>query len=170
MICERCQKEHAKVYLNKVIDGKKQEIHLCRKCALEVKGYLDEEISFQSFLSGLLGINKKIVNENIYNREDILICNKCNMAYSEFQKRGKFGCSNCYEAFSEVLTPVIKRVHGSNIHTGKIPNRASEKIKIERQIEELQNELQIAVNNEEYEQAAKFRDEIRALKKEGGIC
>ncbi|MCT4598923.1 MAG: UvrB/UvrC motif-containing protein [Vallitalea sp.] len=172
MVCERCHKEHATVYLNKIIDGKKQEIHLCGKCAMEVKGlYLEENISFQSFLTGLLGINnKKVSSGNIYNKDDILKCEKCNMTYSEFQKTGKFGCSNCYDAFSKLLSPVIRRVHGSNIHTGKIPNRSGEKIKIEKQIEELQNKLQKAVANEEYEEAAKFRDAIRELKKVGGIC
>lgn len=170
MLCERCHKEPATVYLNKIINGKKQEIHLCNKCAMEVKElYPQNDISFESFLSSLLDINKNI-NVKSYNKEDVIRCEKCGMTYNEFKKKGKFGCSHCYKSFSSLLSPVIKRVHGSNIHVGKIPKRTGGKIKLRKQIQSLENKLREAVVKEEYEDAAKFRDAIRALKKEGGIC
>lgn len=169
MLCERCHKEPATVYLNKTVNGKKQEIHLCSKCAMEVKGLNSQnDISFESFLSSLLDINKSIVNK--YDKKDVISCSKCGMTYDEFKKKGKFGCSECYKTFANLLSPVIKRVHGSNVHVGKIPKRTGGKIIIRKQIQSLENQLKEAVVKEEYEDAAKFRDAIRALKKEGGIC
>ncbi len=87
-----------------------------------------------------------------------------------FEKKGKFGCSACYLTFGNLLSPVIKRVHGSNVHTGKIPNRTGEQLLTKKQIRELESKLKQAVTKEEYEDAAKYRDAIRALKKEGGLC
>lgn len=169
MLCERCHKEPATVYLNKTVNGKTQEIHLCSKCAMEVKGLNPQkDISFESFLSSLLDINKNIVNKN--DTKDVICCDKCGMTYDEFRKKSKFGCSNCYITFSELISPVIKRVHGSSVHVGKIPKRTGGKIIVKKQIKALENKLKEAVIKEEYEDAAKFRDAIRALKKEGGIC
>lgn len=171
MICERCHKEPATVFLNKIIDGKKKEIHLCSKCAMEVKDlYPQNELSFESFLSSLLDIKKENASKDNYNENYVLRCEKCGMTYNEFKKIGKFGCSHCYDVFSNSLRPVIKRVHGSNVHTGKIPSRTGGRIILKKQIRALEDKLKKAVVNEEYEDAAKYRDAIRALKKEGGIC
>lgn len=92
------------------------------------------------------------------------------MTYTEFRKKGKFGCSNCYHSFSNLINPVIKSVHGSNLHVGKIPNRSGGKIILKKQIQLLEVKLKNAITNEEYEQAAKIRDTIRELKKEGGYA
>jgi protein arginine kinase activator len=170
MICERCHKRLATVYLNKTINGEKKEIHLCSKCAMEVKdNYYSNDFSFESLLSSLLNINANTKNGS-YNENNVPRCNKCGMTYTEFRKKGKFGCSNCYHSFSNLINPVIKSVHGSNLHVGKIPNRSGGKIILKKQIQLLEVKLKNAITNEEYEQAAKIRDTIRELKKEGGIC
>jgi len=173
MLCERCHQEPATVFLNKTIDGKKKEIHLCSKCAMDVKDiYQEKDISIESFLSSLLEMNHKKATPNVdqQKKSHVLQCKRCGMTYNEFRKKGKFGCSACYLTFGNLLSPVIKRVHGSNVHTGKIPNRTGEQLLTKKQIRELESKLKQAVTKEEYEDAAKYRDAIRALKKEGGLC
>ncbi len=66
MLCERCHQEPATVFLNKTIDGKKKEIHLCSKCAMDVKDiYQEKDISIESFLSSLLEMNHKKATPNV---------------------------------------------------------------------------------------------------------
>ncbi|QUI24364.1 UvrB/UvrC motif-containing protein [Vallitalea pronyensis] len=173
MLCERCQQEPATVFLNQTIDGKKKEIHLCNKCAMEVKDlYQEKDISIENFLSSLLDMNHKKVAPHMeqQKKSHVLQCKQCGMTYNEFRQKGKFGCHRCYSTFGNLLSPVIKRVHGSNLHTGKIPNRTGEKLLTQKQIRDLESKLKQAVKKEEYEAAAGYRDAIRALKKEGGLC
>ncbi|GAJ22179.1 unnamed protein product, partial [marine sediment metagenome] len=81
------------------------------------------------------------------------------------RKYGKLGCSVCYHDFREQLTPLLRRLHGNSEHVGKIPRQSRGKLNKIRKIKQLKKELQELVFKEEYERAAKTRDEI--LKLEG---
>ncbi len=94
------------------------------------------------------------------------VCPKCGMRFSDFLHDGKIGCGECYKTFSSSLMPAIKRIHGSGGHCGKIPEGKSKEIGRKRKIEELRLKLKQAIETQEYEMAAKYRDEIRALESE----
>ena len=49
------------------------------------------------------------------------ICPKCGTKLSQFYRTYMLGCPNCYVAFSEQLTPVLKELHGADFHVGKKP-------------------------------------------------
>jgi protein arginine kinase activator len=85
------------------------------------------------------------------------------MSLEEFQKTGRLGCSTCYDTFGEVLKPLIKRLHGSLQHTGKVPVRFSKTVSITREIAKLKDLLNKAIEKEEYEKAAEIRDKIKDL-------
>jgi protein arginine kinase activator len=57
-------------------------------------------------------------------------------------------------------------VHGSTSHGGKVPARAGGRIKVKRQIADLKQNLQQSIAQEEFEEAAQIRDQIRELEKE----
>ena len=97
----------------------------------------------------------------VYRQE--VVCKKCGRTYSEFQKTGKLGCSECYEVFSAPLKTALKNFHGNLEHTGKIPGGISEEISKKRKIEELKLEIQKAVASENYEDAAKLHKELKNL-------
>lgn len=88
------------------------------------------------------------------------------MTYSQFSKVGRFGCSSCYKYFNDRLDPLFKRVHGNTTHMGKVPVRVGSHIQAKRKIEGLRQELQQKIAEEEFEKAAKLRDEIRELEKD----
>ena len=94
------------------------------------------------------------------------MCPLCKIRYSTFKQTGKVGCNQCYETFGKQLNPLIRRIHGSDKHTGKIPHNVDSKIKIKRDLEELNKRLKKAIENEEYELAAKIRDELKAKNQE----
>lgn len=88
------------------------------------------------------------------------------MTYSQFSKIGRFGCSSCYKYFGDRLDPLFKRVHGNTVHVGKVPKRSGGRIQLKRKIDDLKLELQQRIQQEEFEEAAQLRDQIRTLEKE----
>ncbi|WP_142413480.1 UvrB/UvrC motif-containing protein [Hathewaya massiliensis] len=172
MICERCKQNQANVHIAKIINGQKEEQNLCDKCAkeLNIMGFTNElefdtPFSFPSLLGGIVDyISKSQLNDEDHNEE--LVCKNCGTSYIEFKNQGLLGCSKCYDDFSSYLLPVVKRVQGNTEHSGKIPVCSGKDIYNKRLIVKLREELQRAVNLEEYEKAAELRDKIKELKKE----
>ncbi|KYH35160.1 UvrB/uvrC motif protein [Clostridium tepidiprofundi DSM 19306] len=172
MICDRCHKNEANVHITKIVNGVKQELNLCEKCAKEIEGInmigdieFDTPFSLQNIINGIMDyVNYNKSSKDVNNYE--LVCRNCNTSYREFKKNGLLGCSECYKNFNEALIPVIKRVQGSIEHTGKVPKNSAKDIYNKRKIIKLKQELQKAIALEEYEKAAEIRDEIKELKSE----
>ncbi|NLM45688.1 MAG: hypothetical protein GX200_02660 [Firmicutes bacterium] len=168
MLCENCKERQATVHLTKIINDEKYVQHLCEKCARE-KGEFDFEFpsfSLQNLLSGLMNLDAQPAGQVMGFAAQKLQCDNCGLTYAQFGQLGRFGCSRCYDAFGERLVPLLRRIHGSTQHLGKIPRRAGGTLKLRRSIEELRQKLQEAVAREEFEQAAKLRDQIRELEEQ----
>lgn len=161
MLCQRCGEKEATVHLTKIINGEKTEIYLCEDCAKET-GHLDfsnNPFSIQNLLADILNPNLDSIPSN---QKDIK-CDNCGMSYKEFTEKGLFGCSECYDQFSDKIDRLAKRIHGSDKHIGKVPLRRGGKLRTEKRIDDLREEMQKAVNKENFEKAAKLRDEIHEL-------
>ena len=164
MNCDECGKNPASTHFTKIVNGKKEEIHLCESCSKNNKEFgFDSPFSIHQLLAGLLDNisegTKKLDNVNE------LKCNTCGTAYSKFKQSGKFGCSNCYDSFMKQLSPLLKRIHGHETHVGKIPKKTGGLIKTKREIIKIKSELNLAVEKEEFERAAELRDKIKDLQK-----
>lgn len=169
MFCQECGKKPATLHFTKIVNGEKTEFHFCESCARE-KGEVipgsPNSFSIHSLLSGILDFDT-FGNKGLSNLkpQESLRCETCGMSYTQFSKIGRFGCSDCYDAFSERLDPLLKRIHGSTVHSGKIPKRSGGRIQCKRQIEELRAELNRNIEIEEFETAAQLRDQIRELER-----
>src|SRR5206468_2358034 len=93
-------------------------------------------------------------------------CPRCGLLYSAFRETGRLGCAECYSAFQFQLRPLLRRIHGDTRHRGKVPARDGEGAVRSRQIQRLHDELQRAVEREEFERAAGIRDEVMRLERE----
>jgi len=168
MLCQECGKKQATLHFTKILNGEKTEFHICEACARE-KGELipgtPNGFSIHNLLSGLLDFEPSSGNNPLTPKAPPSRCEHCGLTYSQFSKIGRFGCSSCYKHFGEKLDPLFKRVHGSTLHTGKVPKRSGGLIKHKREIESLKKELLLRIENEEFEEAAQLRDEIRELEK-----
>jgi len=162
MLCDKCHKNFANVVLTQVIGNQHIKLYLCEECANSTEGLLSTN-SFQQFLSGLLKEKQAKFNS------DLLQCKKCGMTLNEFRKTSKIGCSECYQTFNYYLMPILKRIHGNTLHIGKKTGTVEGEMKIIQTIKKYEQELKKAIKEEEYEEAARLRDAIRALKKEAGI-
>ena len=159
MLCQKCNKNKASVYYNKIMNGKETEMFLCNQCAKE---YPEISFDFENPFS-IKDIFSSFGFQTKQEIENKLICPKCKSSYNEFKKSGKFGCSQCYETFRGQVRPMIQSIQGYTEHTGKAPKKSYNKINIIREIKILKEKLGIAINNEEFELAAELRDKIKSL-------
>ena len=159
MKCEHCNINPASIELNQIIDGEKQIVHMCESCAQKMKP--SSPFMTNGFMSGLLDtINSSGLKVNYIKTT---ACSKCGMTYGKYKELGQLGCDACYESFEEKLKPLIRRIHGSERHTGKMPIRFRGAAKIQREIVRLRGQLDQAVRREAFEEAAMIRDRIKAL-------
>ena len=163
MLCQNCGEKEANVHLTKIINDKKTELYLCEDCA-EKTGQISlegsESFSLQNLLAGML---KPEVSTSFGSTKTSIICEKCGLDYENFRENGLFGCAKCYDTFGEYLDPLVKRIHGSNKHNGKVPRRKGGDVKVKRKIKKLKIEMDEAVKKEKFEEAAELRDEIHEL-------
>lgn len=162
MLCENCNKRTATVHVTKILNDKKTELHLCEQCAKQSEGMpFDTSFTINNFLTGLLdSIQDSPIKVDYIKATK---CDQCGMTYGKFKQLGRLGCAQCYNAFREKLFPLIKRVQGSEVHTGKVPKRAGGSIRLKKEIKRLKSELEDAIRKEEFERAAVLRDQIRQM-------
>ena len=165
MMCEDCGKNSATFHMTEIINGKSKEIHLCEDCASNNEDFsFSSSFTIQDLLAGLLDIPGE--HDFKPNFVEDVSCSSCGTTYEEFKRRGKFGCSNCYDSFREKLLPLFKNIHGHDTHVGKIPKRTGGVIKKRKDINSLKTRLQESVKDEEFEMAAELRDKIKKLEDE----
>jgi protein arginine kinase activator len=181
----------AKICYTEIINGQKREQYLCEECAAKRTSIMKNPFADGSFsLGGLLaGLISKELNKasngdkrktEIESKVDAdkeeLCCSECGMTLKEFRDTGKFGCPNCYKTFEPFFSKNIKIIQATDRHCGKYPKNYKDiaekagKEKAEGKAEELSNvemlsiRLQQAVEREDFEEAARIRDEIKAEK------
>lgn len=161
MKCECCQKTEATIHLTQVVDGEIRKLNLCQECAKENGIDLNSPISITDVLLGLGSALPGQAKPNL--GEFDLSCSRCQMTRSEFKKRARLGCPECYDAFMGELSALTQAMHHSRQHVGKIPARQGTEARITAQIASLQKDIEMAIAREEYELAANLRDKIKAL-------
>ncbi len=166
MICEKCNEKNATIHFTQIVNGKKKEIHLCEGCANKEENInfnMDFSIPFsmKDILNSMIEMGG---NKDFYKEEKL--CDQCKSTYSRFKETGRVGCYKCYDTFKEEFIPLIKRIQGSTEHVGKVPRKIGGPLKIRKEIKSLREDLNKAIGNEEFEEAAKLRDKIKELEKE----
>jgi protein arginine kinase activator len=145
------------------------EIHVCHRCA-EEKGLHQQQNKQNKFdFAELAAAMADGMTSTEEERVGHVQCPRCGMAYSGFKETGRLGCADCYAAFQFQLRPLLRRIHGDTGHRGKVPTRDGEGVTRSRQIQRLHDELQRAVEREEFENAAEIRDEIRRLESQAKV-
>jgi protein arginine kinase activator len=169
MLCDICHKNPATVHLTEIIDNQMTELHLCEPCAQEKSSQMEQQFGISDLLAGLVDFDKQAQAQEKITAE----CLNCHLTYKDFKKIGRLGCSECYTYFKKYLASLLKRIHGSNQHTGKIPAKLAQVYKqrkkapaVTASLPELRDKLQRAISLEEFEEAARLRDQIRQLEKQ----
>ncbi len=160
MKCDNCNKP-ATVHLTEIKGGKKLEKHLCEQCAAQNEGL---PVKTHTPINELL-TNFVLAHSGKQMETTAGGCEHCGITWAEFRQTGLLGCEHDYTTFEKDLTPLLQRAHeGATHHVGKVPTRRGETgvpMKKSVDLTRLRKELQRAVEAEDYERAAKLRDQIR---------
>ncbi len=161
-VCDHCGSSDAVVHLTQINDNEMSTYHLCEKCAaakgLETAGQ-QVNTPLGDFLAQMG--DEPGPSEGGHEAE---ACSFCGLTFSDFRESGRLGCPHCYTTFESYLKGLLRRVHGSTQHVGKIylspdPTRTE----LEERLERLRRKLRNAVEHEDFERAAEIRDRIRAI-------
>ena len=159
MTCNVCGTNEATIHLTEIVNEQMIEIHLCEGCAQEKGTEFKAHFNVSDLLTGLNDLAQEMTGPG----KMVIKCPNCGLTYEEFGRTGRLGCAECYEAFSKLLMPLIKRVQHATQHIGKRPSRLSAPVRLNHDLRELQNRLEKSIEHEEFEEAARLRDQIKQL-------
>ena len=161
MQCQECKQQTATIHLTEIHDGQRIETHLCQNCAHKQGLALQTQIPVNELLSTLLNASEE-GSESSSSTAPEKACPHCGMTIKRFTKENLLGCPHDYEVFEKNLLPLIERSqNGKTQHEGKIPSSVGADQKKQIQLSTLKRQLEQAVRNEDYETAARLRDEIK---------
>lgn len=154
--CERCSSP-ATVHITEVLaESKIEEHHVCEKCYPK---YLHD--------SQNPGAGNAHTSDSPGDLDEALIgqqeCPRCGLKFSDFRTTHRLGCPEDYEVFRNELMPLLENIHGEIRHCGKMPRRFPQTKKTEAELVQLRHRLKRAVEREDYEEAARVRDQIKTL-------
>jgi protein arginine kinase activator len=163
MFCEKL----ATVHLTDIVNKKRREAHLCEQCARE-RNLLPEQPGPQINLKALVNLMMSPLQGQPGGSivPDEAVCPACGLTLAVFKAEGRFGCANDYDAFQDILEPLLERVHRATRHAGKMPAGARELARL-AELDDRRARMNAAVDLEDYEQAARLRDLLRKKEAEG---
>ena len=141
MKCERCGRKEATFYYQSNVNGRVSQVHLCSDCAAEL-GYTSRlEQSFRPFRRSF---------------------------FDPFSLLEDFGMlSNRMTEFPAPLEEAARAAAGieesAGASAGLVGRDEEVRLQKERQRNALENQLQAAIDSENYEEAARLRDELKKL-------
>ena len=158
MLCCICKEKPATVHLTDIKGDKMQKVDLCEECAKN-KGVNDSTFALADMLLGL-GASQEI--EQASGGVEFK-CPQCGFTQADFKKSGRLGCAECYKTFADGLEGLLKSMHKGTRHAGKVPEGLRQTRDMSDRLNALQQKLAKAIQEENFEQAAALRDEIKQM-------
>lgn len=153
MLCQVCGKKEATVHLTQMLNDEVRKAHLCEQCAAASGMDLNIPASMTNVLLGLGAPQKtKIATDRA--------CPQCGLHFSDFKKMSRLGCQNCYVTFARELEPLLRGMQKGERHVGKQPVHHVGGVIVPPSPGLLKKALADAVATENYEEAARVRDQI----------
>lgn len=183
MKCDSCDQE-ATVFLTQIIHGKMTQVNLCENCSRE-KGVTDPK-GFQLADFLLQSPSTPVLSKSKPESDEILTCPACNFTRNDLKATGRLGCPECYSVFRDDLDHMLRAMHKGTKHVGKTPGQhihfdqpthqdsdaeaptptPLSKEELQLRLQKMRAQIEKAIQEERYEDAARFRDEIRDLEAE----
>ena len=170
MLCQECNKNTATIHMKGLVNGEMTEMHLCQECSFSIVE-AEMPISLENIFKGILesvqsmgGVQATIGQMPFpVARKAPGPCKVCGLSYEQFKSGGKLGCEACYQAFPKEIIALFKNVQGSTHHEGKFPKRFGTQLRQQREVDKLRATLKQAIDEENFEEAARIRDQIREM-------
>ena len=165
MLCDDCGEKEAEVHLTSIEAEEMQSVHLCLSCAdgrgisSDTEGIDTEKPPLVDFLEQLGSPGPKTPMP-----ESSEPCPFCGTSAADFRRAGRVGCSQCYVHFETQIRGLLRRIHGSSQHAGKLYlSEASDITDRLGQISSMRRRMKRAIETEDFETAAELRDRIHDM-------
>lgn len=170
-LCQLCRKRPATTHLTEVpLHGEAHTLHACSSCLKAMGLELDREpIPVAEILDAAASGVAPVAQKSEPATETVEVgktCDECGLRWEEFLESNRFGCANDYTVFRDKVSEVLKEIHDTDSHVGKRPGDGpSDTATLEKR--SLERQLEAAVREEHYEDAARLRDRLSSLEPEG---
>lgn len=160
MLCEECKVNEACYTVSVTMDGEVSTRCLCQRCMNKMHA----EMSHGN-IDGLLRtiFSAVIGNASTNAPQEEVLCPRCGTSLSRFTQTGRLGCPACYQAFHQQLQPMLQQIHGQVQHIGRRPLCTETAQRSRSRQEELSRQMAQAVAIEDFETAARLRDQLKVL-------
>ena len=161
MICKSCMKNVASVKFTEAVDGKGVQHLLCPEC---YKAQQETSTGFS------LSVPKPAVHGFGREKPDtpartkaIAKCPACNTTLSQVLESATVGCATCYVTFGTEVESMLEALHRGSAHRGKTFKCDKDRLQVRKDIQAKRILLRRMIKEENYEEAARLRDEIMEL-------
>lgn len=164
--CFQCNKfTYTPYHVTEITKEKVYTYDLCKKCGEHITevGNKEQKVDLSHIKTPeeLLDFMAEGLKSLMSKEEPKPPCPGCGLTIEEFDMKGRFGCSKCYEHFTERMEQLVFPYHKANQHVGKrlkkLPTTIDEKRKL------LKLKMAKAIELEEYEKAAEIKIELDSL-------
>lgn len=170
-LCDLCNKARATVKITRIDPGEIKEMLVCQSCASEHSPLhrRSEEAGagLQALFANLLK-EKEAEEAAARPGEKPATCATCGLPFDTYRKTFLLGCPACYESFEEALLADLRKIHGDTHHRGKCPKGQAADIQRQANLAVLRQRLSEAIAREDFEAAARIRDQLRAAERGQG--
>lgn len=179
MNCQSCGQREATIHLVEMIDGQRVSQWLCDICASTPREEdpEDEEFGFGRkedpadgeeegySLASFLG--QVFEPQDGPSASTPAVCPSCGYTLDKFRRTNRLGCPRCYDAFRQPLLSILGHLHRHVSHLGKSPVRENSGPSLSAALKRTRIALEKAIAAEDFEKAARLRDEIQKLESGG---
>lgn len=141
----------ATVRYTQTINGETKVSYYCDECARSVSS----APSMSDIISSMFNNSRRVYKPNIR------VC-KCGTTEHDVLNSGKFGCSECYSVFKDIVDGYMNS-RGYSIHKGKVPIKYAKSMS---KVDVLKQQLDKAVKEMRYLDADKIAKQINELEKD----
>lgn len=164
MKCDSCQ-DKATVFYTQVTGGELKKYSLCEACA-ESQGITSPEgLLMPAELFGGKPLPASPL-DLLQAAKQASECPACGFTLENFQRVGRLGCPKCYQTFSHEIARRLPSLHKGVTHTGYFPEGLVRLHQLKTRLKDLHAQLDEAVGEERYEEAASLRDQINELEEQ----
>lgn len=161
MLCQKCHKNLATVRYAEVVDGQVTDQHLCADCL--AKHQLNAATGFE--LAGPApGLHRpsgeRVIRESMKPQPS---CSACGVTMDSITEKAQVGCPACFEQFGGQIESMLEGMHWALQHKGKSGKLDDTRVRLRADLQAKRALLRSVLRAENYEEAARLRDEIRSL-------
>lgn len=160
MLCQKCQTNLATIRYAEVVDGHVTEQQLCETCVSAIEQASTSGFELADVAHSARRVTVPRSGEHERNQQ---ACGVCGMPLTTITTQHRVGCPACYANFAAEITAALQPLHRFTYHKGKSARVASMRDRLRSDLQSKRALLRSIVKAENYEEAARLRDEIKRI-------